>query len=90
MNEVVVFQVPELARHPLMGGGCCAVSSEWLIRDGISQLSGVAEVQADGRSGQVSVSFDPRITDIDRIAEALQGLSFRPVAIIRVKQLYRC
>lgn len=90
MSELVIFTVPELARRPMVGGGCCAVASIWLVQDAISQLPGIQEVRADDRRGYVSVSFDAEKSGIRQIAEELEGLGFPPTGIARIKQARCC
>lgn len=81
MNELVIFDVPELASRSIKGGGCCAVTSSWLIEDGISQLPGILEVLADDESGKVSVLFDPAKVGVRGIERVLEGLGLAPAGI---------
>ena len=83
MNETVVFTVPELVRSPVLGRGCCAVASAWLIEDSLSQLPGVKKIRANDNSGEVRVCFDPETADFRQIAQTLEALGFRPDAMVR-------
>lgn len=84
--ELVVFTVPALLESPALGGGCCAVSSAWLIEDSIGQLPGVNEIEANDESGEVRVRFDPERIDAQRIGLALQDLGFTPEVTARPQE----
>ncbi|MBI2170966.1 MAG: heavy-metal-associated domain-containing protein [Chloroflexi bacterium] len=76
MDKLVVFTVPQLVDCPIVGGGCCAVSSACLIEDSLGQLPGVKEVNANDENGEVRVRFDPERIDAQQIGQALQEMSF--------------
>lgn len=78
MNGLVVFWMPDLAKRPVLGGGCCAVTSAWLIEDALAQLPGVQEVRADDEHGTVHVTFDSERVSLERIAAELEALGFPP------------
>lgn len=90
MNKTVIFTVPDLARIPIQGGGCCAVSSEWLIQEALGQLPGVQEIQVDDERGQVNVAVDLERTSVRQIAEELEALGFSPAGILIIKEVLFC
>lgn len=78
VQETITFLAPDLARNPILGGGCCAVASNWLVEETVSGLPGIHYVKADDEHGEVVVSFDPTKISLQSIAAALEGLGFPP------------
>lgn len=83
MTEWLVFNLPELARQPVVGGVCCAVPSSWLVEETIAKLPGVYGVRADDQQSTVVVHFDTERIDVRTICEELDGLGFGPSSVRR-------
>jgi len=81
----VTFVVPELARHPILGAGCCALASEWLIETELRHRVGILEVHADDRAGEVAITYDGAETDAWTIESELAELGFPSLGTIPQK-----
>lgn len=57
-TENLELQVPELARRPFVGGGCCAIAAADLICDALGRLSGVRAVACDDEEGAVRLELE--------------------------------
>lgn len=58
--EIIVL-VPELRTRPVIGGGCCAVSADFLIEETLRELDQVRDVSISEDEGAVRV----RVTGAD-------------------------
>lgn len=79
-TTLLSLTVPELRRRPLVGGGCCAVPSAWLIEETLAQLTGVERVHADDEQGRILLKLRPGGVKMEEILEALQALGFPPAS----------
>jgi hypothetical protein len=51
----LIMHVPELPDRPVIGGGCCAVTAEFLFEETLTELSDVRSVQTTDDRGLVNV-----------------------------------
>jgi copper chaperone CopZ len=72
------FKIKKLKDEPAIGSSCCIILAEDLIRDGLSILKGIKQIQADADEGLLYVDYDPTILNSDKIKDLLVDIGYPP------------
>ncbi len=73
-QQITVFQVPGLESHPFVGGGCCMIPAEDMIRGELTSRRHVSAIAIDG--ARVTLTLDSPAPDLPDLLQHLTDIGY--------------